>query len=131
MGSSHSKLVSGEGYASNLIDHQEAFNKFRTIDYSCYELLHTWSPSCSQVSHKFIMYCSFIIIFFFLQYIVLVKENCQVHFKIHSRIPLFSLQSMVEVGGLSFREGLKIYTSVYAVRYHSILCDDIAQFVIK
>ena len=36
---------------------------------------------------------------------------------------------MVEVGGLSFKEGLKIYTSVYLVRNISLLNHSILQFV--
>jgi len=68
MGSSQSKLIPIE----NELCCREPLNKFQLIDYSCHELLHTWTPSCSE--------------------------------------------AMVEIGGLSFKEGLKIYTSVYVVR---------------
>ena len=29
-------------------------NRFQSIDYSCHELLHTWTPSCSQVIDLFL-----------------------------------------------------------------------------
>ena len=46
MGSTQSKLIT----CSNEICSHEPINKFQLIDYSCHELLHTWSPSCTQVN---------------------------------------------------------------------------------
>ena len=46
MGSNQSKVAFSGGVLSDFS------GKCRPIDYSCHELLHTWSPSCSEV--KFI-----------------------------------------------------------------------------
>ena len=43
MGSNQSKVASSGGLLSDFS------GKCRPIDYSCHELLHTWSPSCSEV----------------------------------------------------------------------------------
>ena len=47
MGSTQSKLIP----CSNEICSHEPISKFQLIDYSCHELLHTWSPSCTQVNN--------------------------------------------------------------------------------
>ena len=46
MGSNQSKVASSGGVLSNFS------GKCRPIDYSCHELLHTWSPSCSEVRFR-------------------------------------------------------------------------------
>ena len=46
MGSNQSKVASSGGVLSDF------GGKCRPIDYSCHELLHTWSPSCSEVSFR-------------------------------------------------------------------------------
>ena len=46
MGSNQSKVASSGGVLSDFGE------KCRPIDYSCHELLHTWSPSCSEVSFR-------------------------------------------------------------------------------
>ena len=49
MGSNQSKPDLFNGFVPYLGNHQGTLNKLRAIDYSCHELLHTWSPSCSEV----------------------------------------------------------------------------------
>ena len=82
MGTQQSKSLA---YISSVIcsGEQNLFRKLHPIDYSCYYILHTWCPSCTEVKYKIKMplevYVAFINILGILlkisRYIILYNIN--------------------------------------------------------